>query len=78
MGALVVAQHEGQTHHALVADRADLGRLAVRHGVHQRTDAGLDEIDKSDRLVSTIERLPVLERYTAKMRAQPGVILGRQ
>ena len=77
-GRPVVAQHEGQTHHALVADRSDLGRLAVRHGVHQGADAGLDEIDKSDGLVSTVERLPVLQRNTLKMRAKPLVIPRRQ
>ena len=44
-GCLVVAEHQGQAHHAFAADRAHLGSLAVRHGVHQRADAGLDEID---------------------------------
>jgi hypothetical protein len=32
---------------------------------------GLDEIDKSDGLVSTIEGLPVLQRNTLKMRTKP-------
>lgn len=73
-----VAQHLGQTHHALVADRSDLGRLTVRHGVRQGADAGLDEIDKSDGLVSAVERLPVPQGYALKMRAKPCVILWRQ
>jgi hypothetical protein len=37
--------HRSASRQFLVADRSDLGRLAVRHGVHQRADAGLDEID---------------------------------
>ena len=47
-GRPVVAQHERQTHNTFVADRSDLGRLPVRHGVHQGADASLDEIDKTD------------------------------
>ena len=41
-------------------------------------DAGLDEIDKSDRLARAIERLPVRQRNTLKMRTKPRVIRGRQ
>ena len=78
MGALSSPNTRGQTHHALVADRSDLGRVAVCHGVHQGADASLDEIDKSDGLVRTVERLPVLQRNTLKMRAKPLVIFGRQ
>ena len=77
-GGPAVAEHEGQTHHALVADGSDLGRLAVGHGIHQRADPGLDEINKFDRLVSAVERLPVLQRHTVKMRAKPLVIPRRQ
>ena len=65
----IVAQQDGQTYHALVADRSDLGRFAVRHSAHQGADAGLDKVDESDGLVSTIERLPVLQRNTFKMLA---------
>ena len=61
----------------LVADRSDLGGLAVRHGVHQGADASLDEIDESDGLISTVERLPVFQRSTVKMRAKPFVVTGR-
>jgi hypothetical protein len=74
----VVVQHEGQTNHPLVADRSNFGRLAVRHGVHQGADAGLDEVDKSDGLVCAVKRLPVRQRYPFKMRAKPGVIPGGQ
>ena len=73
-GRLVVAEHQGQTHHALAADRAHLGRLAVRHRVDQGADAGLDEVDKPDGLVGFVERLPVLQRNRLKMREKSLVI----
>src|SRR5436190_17527743 len=76
-GRPVVAEQERQTHQPLVADRSDLGGLAVRHGVHQGADASLDEIDESDGLIGTVERLPVFQRSMVKMRAKPFVVTGR-
>ena len=61
-----------------VADRADFGCLSVGHGVHQGANAGLDEVDEAETLPGTIERLPVGQRHTVKMREKPLIVLGRQ
>src|SRR4029079_5199893 len=52
--------------------------LSIRHGVYQGPNTTLDEIDKSDGFVCAVERLPVLQRDTAKMRAKSLVILRQQ
>src|SRR6185312_12781892 len=58
-GRPVAAQQQRQADHALVADRADLGPLAAGHGVDQRADASLDEVDIAEPLARAIQRLPV-------------------
>ena len=37
------------------------------HGVHQGADAGCNEVDETDALVRTVERLPVLQRNVLQM-----------
>ena len=72
------SQQQGEADHALVADGADLGCLTVGHGVHERPDAGLYEIDGAKPPMRPIERLPVRQRNLAKVRSKTLIVLARQ
>src|SRR6185295_19323260 len=74
----VIAQHERQAYDTLVADGSDFGSLVVGHGVYERADAGLDEVDKLDLLACLIKRFPVFERHRFKMLAKTFVVLRRE
>jgi hypothetical protein len=73
---LLVAEQDREAHNALV-DGPDLGGVAIRHGVDQRTDAGLKEIDEFDGLVDLVERAFVFKANGFEMRAQSRVVTVR-
>jgi hypothetical protein len=58
---LLVAEWDWYPDKALVADCANLGRISVRHGVNERSNTGLDEIDEFNWLVGLIERTFMLQ-----------------
>jgi hypothetical protein len=73
MGRLVVAEYDGQPNNALVADGADLGCVAIPHGVDKRCDTCLDEVDTIDSTVSFIKVVLVWQRR--EMRPKPPVVV---
>src|SRR5579871_2402420 len=77
-GRTSISEQERQSHDTFIADRSDLGRVVIGHGVHERADAALYEIDKRNGFVGPIQRLAVAQRDALQMRPEAAIVLWRQ
>src|ERR1019366_3980958 len=71
-----VAQNDRQADYSFIADRPDLGRGTIHHGVDDGGDAGDRKIDERNRLSGPIELEFVVQRHLIEMRAEPIEVIG--
>jgi hypothetical protein len=74
---LSVAEHDRQTHEALVPDCSDLGSVSIFHCADEWADTDFYEIDVLDRPIGPIKRVSIWKRNGLKIGLKPLVIVLR-